>query len=63
MKIALIVVGLFLAAMGALWALQGVGLVGGSPMTGQTKWLYIGIVVLLAGIALAAWALRIARRG
>jgi hypothetical protein len=52
MKILTILVGLVLLAMGGVWTLQGAGLVGGSFMTGQTRWLYIGIVVALAGLAL-----------
>ncbi|TIQ17090.1 MAG: hypothetical protein E5X51_32300 [Mesorhizobium sp.] len=44
---------LIVLAIGALWSLQGIGLVGGSFMTGQSQWLYIGIVTALVG--LAAW--------
>lgn len=31
---------LVVLALGALWSLQGSGLVGGSFMTGQSQWLY-----------------------
>jgi hypothetical protein len=34
---------------GAVWIGQGLGYVGGSFMTGQMKWAYIGSAVLLAG--------------
>ena len=47
MKILIIVLALVLLAMGGLWTLQGAGLVGGSFMTGQSRWFYIGIVVVL----------------
>ncbi|WP_181169829.1 hypothetical protein [Mesorhizobium sp. B2-3-13] len=45
-------------AMGALWSLQGSGLVGGSFMTGQSQWLYIGLAAMLAGLAGLVWANR-----
>jgi hypothetical protein len=37
---------------------QGLGLVGGSFMTGQSQWLYIGIVAALVGLVGLAWANR-----
>ncbi|MET2829993.1 hypothetical protein [Mesorhizobium shangrilense] len=49
---------LIVLAIGALWALQGIGLVGGSFMTGQSQWLYIGIVTMVVGLAGLAWANR-----
>jgi hypothetical protein len=48
------IVGLLLVLIGAVWALQGVGVIGGSSMTGSTMWLVIGIVLVVAGIALAS---------
>ncbi|AZO35591.1 hypothetical protein EOA27_16155 [Mesorhizobium sp. M2A.F.Ca.ET.037.01.1.1] len=47
---------LIVLGVGALWSLQGLGLVGGSFMTGQTRWLYIGLVTMLAGIVGLRWA-------
>ena len=38
------VVGLLLVLIGAVWTLQGFGVVGGSFMTGSTTWLVIGLV-------------------
>lgn len=49
---------LIVLAIGALWSLQGIGLVGGSFMTGQPQWLYIGIVTALVGLVGLAWANR-----
>ena len=46
------VVGCLLVLIGAVWALQGIGVVGGSVMTGSTTWLVIGIVAVAAGAAL-----------
>ena len=49
-------------AIGAVWALQGANLLGGSFMTGQSEWLWIGVATALAGCAGLAW-LRRGRRG
>jgi hypothetical protein len=48
------VVGLLLVLIGAVWTLQGFGLIGGSFMTGSTMWLVIGLVVAAVGVALLA---------
>lgn len=45
-------------AVGVLWSLQGVGVVGGSFMTGQSQWLYIGVVTMLVGLVGLVWANR-----
>ena len=46
-------IGLIVAALailiGIVWILQGAGWLGGSFMTGDPKWFWIGIVVALAG--------------
>jgi len=46
------VLGVLLVAFGGLWTLQGLGLVGGSFMTGSRLWLVIGLVLVIAGVAL-----------
>lgn len=56
-------IGIVLALVGALWTLQGLGLVGGSFMTGSTLWLVIGLVALVAGVWLLLRSLRTGRRG
>jgi hypothetical protein len=48
------VVGVLLVLLGAVWTLQGVGVIGGSAMTGSTMWLVIGLVLVVVGIALVA---------
>ena len=45
-----LLLGGLLAASGLLWTLQGLGIVGGSVMSGVTLWAIVGPVVLLAGI-------------
>lgn len=54
----LVVVGVLMAIAGAVWALQGFGIIGGSFMSGATLWAVIGPVVALAGLAIAAIGLR-----
>jgi hypothetical protein len=56
MRLIRFVLALIVLGLGALWSLQGFGLVGGSFMTGQTQWLYIGLVTMLAGIVGLRWA-------
>ncbi|HVQ49970.1 MAG TPA: hypothetical protein VMS92_07980 [Mycobacterium sp.] len=58
MRIALIIVGIVVAAFGTLWALQGFGVIGGSPMSNTTTWSIIGPIVALIGIAIAAGGAR-----
>jgi hypothetical protein len=48
------VIGAILLVVGVLWALQGVGAVGGGAMSGHSQWLVIGLIVALAGVALLA---------
>ena len=55
MKIARTIVGIVLLLIGLLWILQGANIVGGSVMSGQSQWLYIGIVAGLCGLALLYW--------
>lgn len=52
MRFAKIAAGLVLLVLGALWTLQGAGLIGGSFMTSQTKWIYIGVVTGLVGLVI-----------
>ena len=52
------VLGTVLLLVGLLWVFQGLGIVGGSFMTGQSQWLYIGLATAVAGVALFAWAAR-----
>jgi len=58
MRSAGIVIGIVLALLGLLWILQGSNVIGGSMMSGQSQWLYIGIVVLIVGIIVAVIAQR-----
>lgn len=58
MRIASNVVGVLLLLVGAVWFLQGIDVLPGSFMTGQTQWAVYGAVAFVAGAVL----LYIARR-
>ena len=52
MRIALNAAGLLCLLVGGVWFLQGINVIPGSFMTGQSKWAIIGGVLLVAGIGL-----------
>jgi hypothetical protein len=37
-----------LALLGAIWFLQGVGVLGGTAMSGSPFWAFVGIVLMIA---------------
>jgi hypothetical protein len=53
--------GVVLGLVGALWTLQGVGVIGGSVMTGSRLWTINGLIALFVGIGLIWLALRVRR--
>jgi hypothetical protein len=50
--------GIVLILLGGLWTLQGVGILGGSAMTGQVFWAIVGMILLIVGIVLCALGVR-----
>jgi hypothetical protein len=52
MRIALNVSGSLFLLVGCVWFLQGINILPGSFMTGQTKWAVYGGLLLVAGIGL-----------
>jgi hypothetical protein len=50
--------GLIVALFGLTWALQGFGVLGGSPMSNTTTWSIIGPITVLIGIVIAAFSWR-----
>jgi hypothetical protein len=52
MRRAVRVVSVILMAMGAVWFLQGVNVLPGSFMTGQTRWAVIGSITAVVGVIL-----------
>jgi uncharacterized membrane protein HdeD (DUF308 family) len=59
MRIALNVAGILLLISGGVWLLQGINVIPGSFMTGQTKWAAYGAISLIAGIVLLVAANRL----
>ena len=58
MRVALNILGVLLLLVGCVWFLQGINVIPGSFMTGQTKWAVYGAVSLVAGIGLLVSANR-----
>jgi hypothetical protein len=58
MKTALNILGALLVLMGAIWFLQGINILPGSFMTGQTRWAIYGVIAILAGIVVLVTANR-----
>jgi hypothetical protein len=57
-RVVLVGAGFVLALAGVVFTLQGVGILGGSVMSGITFWAVAGPVIVLAGLILAAVCLR-----
>jgi hypothetical protein len=51
-------VGLLVAVFGLIWALQGFGVLGGSPMSNTTTWSIIGPITLVVGVVIALFSWR-----
>ena len=50
--------GVIVALFGLIWALQGFGVLLGSPMSNTTTWSIIGPITVLIGIVIAAFSWR-----
>jgi uncharacterized membrane protein HdeD (DUF308 family) len=59
MRIGSIVLGVLLLLVGIVWILQGINVLPGSFMTGQTKWAVNGAICVVLGIVLLFWAIRL----
>ena len=44
-----IIVGVAAMVVGAVWALQGLNILGGSSMTGNPDWVWAGLATVLGG--------------
>lgn len=54
---------LALLRFGVVWTLQGLNLWGGSFMSGSPRWLVIGLILVVAAIALLVQSGLLLRRG
>jgi len=51
-------VGVLVAAFGLIWALQGFGVLLGSPMSNTTTWSIIGPITVVVGLVIAVFSWR-----
>ena len=58
MRWRLLVPGVLLILVGAVWTLQGLDVLGGSAMSGNKLWAVIGPIVGVVGLVLTALGLR-----
>jgi hypothetical protein len=58
MKIALNIVGVLVVIIGCIWFLQGINVLPGSFMSGQTQWAVRGGIAAVVGIGVLLWANR-----
>jgi uncharacterized membrane protein HdeD (DUF308 family) len=58
MRIALNAAAVLCLLVGCVWILQGINILPGSFMTGQTKWAVYGGLLVVAGIGLLIFANR-----
>jgi hypothetical protein len=58
-RVVLVGLGFLLTLAGVVFTLQGVGVLGGSVMSGVTFWAVAGPVIAVTGLALAAVGLRV----
>jgi hypothetical protein len=56
MRGALTTLGVVLVLIGGVWFFQGIGMLPGSFMTGQTKWAVIGGITAVVGVAALVFA-------
>lgn len=54
----MVVVGVIMLLLGAVWLLQGINILPGSFMTGQSFWALMGAILLVVGAALCFFGLR-----
>jgi uncharacterized membrane protein YidH (DUF202 family) len=65
MRITLIVLGVLLIFFGAVWFLQGINVLPGSFMTGQTQWAVYGGIAFVVGVLVLyrSWRKRLPSQG
>ena len=61
MRIASTTLAVLLMLIGGIWFLQGINILPGSFMTGQTKWAVYGGILLVVGLAVLIRARRVGR--
>ena len=57
-----LILGVLAVAVGAVWTLQGLNILGGSVMSGNPMWAIIGPIVAVVGLVLVGIGAGIGRR-
>lgn len=52
MKIVMNIIAVLIILVGGVWFLQGINVIGGSAMTGQSQWTLIGGIAFVIGVVL-----------
>ena len=63
MRVFLNIVGALLVLLGSVWVLQGINVLPGSFMSGQSRWAVRGGILVLAGLVVLFWANRKQKTG
>jgi uncharacterized membrane protein len=58
MKVLWIVLGIIAVLVGVVWTLQGLDIMGGSAMSGETTWAIVGPVVAALGLLALLYGMR-----
>jgi hypothetical protein len=58
MRFLWIAVGLVAIVAGVFWTLQGLDVLGGSPMSGDTTWAIVGPIVAVVGMLVFLFGIR-----
>jgi uncharacterized membrane protein HdeD (DUF308 family) len=58
MRRVMIGLGILMVLVGVVWLLQGVGILLGSVMTGQSFWAVMGVLMIVVGAALSFFGMR-----
>jgi hypothetical protein len=57
-----VLVGVLMCIVGGVWFMQGIGVLKGSVMTGETFWTVVGIIVIVVGVRMIVRGRRPGRR-
>jgi hypothetical protein len=58
MRFLWILIGLVVVVLGAVWTLQGLDILGGSAMSGDSTWAIVGPVVAAVGMLIFLFGIR-----
>ena len=50
MRIVMNIIAVLIILVGGIWFLQGINVIGGSVMTGQSQWAFYGAISLVVGV-------------